>query len=205
MKITVRQGVFETNSSSMHSLVKFNEGQQRSGDEVACALIDDGHAVWNEEHTEFSVIIDEYECEYGRSPFRIIHDPFGKFCYIVADRWGGAYQALSPDRQSECDEFISQMCNTIPNCESIVYPLSRGWNDAPDYTDYGYVDHQSLGMVTSYIRENDIYPFDFIYSDRYAIIVDGDEYCTWDDFKKSGVIRLSSIEDEYPGDSGCEY
>ena len=61
----------------------------------------------------------------------------------------------------------------------------------------GMIDHQSMGMLKNFIKDNNISLKEFLTNKKYVIIVDGDEYETWETYKRSGMIDLDFIVSEY--------
>lgn len=73
MKTVIRNGIFETNSSSMHSITIMKQGgpYEKPDDEV---YIHNGElSVWSEN-----------DMAYGRGPFRILYSMFDKALYYIA-------------------------------------------------------------------------------------------------------------------------
>ena len=174
-RISCRAGVFETNSSSMHSLVVLKES---SGFPKACEWerrdLDDG-----------TYAIEVGSNDFGRAPLMFLSHPVDKFIYLLADRYG----RYSTDTEGRV-EFIEDAVEAIDGCSSIEF-CEKGWDGE---TDYGYVDHQSTGVVWRYLDDNCIDATEFIKDPRFAIIIDGDEYCAWDEMKESGLVDVSNIE-----------
>lgn len=61
----------------------------------------------------------------------------------------------------------------------------------------GMIDHQSMGMLKNFIKDSGISLKEFLTNKKYVIIVDGDEYETWETYKRSGMIDLDFIVSEY--------
>lgn len=62
---------------------------------------------------------------------------------------------------------------------------------------YGYVDHQSSGLLEEFLKSENITLVDFLGNRKYVVVIDGDEYCDWDNLKYSGLINISNIEKEF--------
>ena len=173
MRRQIRRGVFETNSSSMHSLVVMKRDQYYTRDEVeSCVYVNkDGYiSVWDN---------DEY---FGRSPFRVLTTLEDKSLYVVA----------STARNGKMDnEVYETVCNVmrsyIPNFKGFSY------RDSP-HTYIG-VDED---ILTPFLQEEQITIEEFLINKKYRVIVDGDEYCIYSDMKKAGMINTAKIEKEYP-------
>lgn len=176
-KIAYRSGVFETNSSSMHSLIVMKE-VQTPFPQVAN---------WNKKPTGGGrYVIEVGENDFGRVPLYFLGHPIDKFIYLVADKYG----LWCEDNDVARNEFISKMVSRLDGCDGIEY-VAKGWKDE---IHYGYVDHQSSGIVWSYLKKINQDPIDFIFDERKIIIIDGDEYGAWGDMKESGLVDTDNIE-----------
>lgn len=71
-----------------------------------------------------------------------------------------------------------------------------------DYDYFGYVDHQSSGLLEGFLKKNNITLKEFLFNKKYIVIVDGDEYCMFDKAKESGLINLDNIQQEFPDVNG---
>lgn len=167
----IRQSVFETNSSSMHSLVIAKNGHTQEFKELLEHKYIGEKGVYN---------IWDSEIDFDRSPFRILNNAIDKLLYLIADT----------TKDETRKELLEMFYQVYPEIKELKFPKS--YND--DEVEYGYVDHQSKGFVTNYLLENNILAKDFITNTKYSIIIDGDEYCEWENFKRSGLIDIAKIE-----------
>lgn len=62
---------------------------------------------------------------------------------------------------------------------------------------YGNIDHQSFGLLQNFLESENITLVDFLGNRKYVVIIDGDEYCDWDNLKYSGLINIANIEKEF--------
>lgn len=198
--IQVRTGAFETNSSSMHSLI-IMDGMKPEGRINT--------SVWEgEAHIR--------ENAFERYPFMLLSDWLDKAAYYIADNNDCVVEHV--------DEVVDRVLNLIhdrhPETNKVSFNrhVKYEWsdeqnkfvkteNDIPDYGDddrwwimtetYGYVDHQSEGMVTRLIERGVLTLEEFLFDPSYIVVVDGDEYCTFDHLKDSGIIDASRIRKEY--------
>lgn len=161
----------------MHSLVVLKESD---GLPKACDWerrdLDDG---------TYAVIVGEND--FGRAPFALLSHPVDKFLYLLADRFG----RYSDDEEGRA-EFVEDAIEAMEGCSRIEF-TEREWDGRMDY---GYVDHQSAGVVWRYLDDNCIDAAEFLRDPRFVIVVDGDEYCAWDEMKESGLVDISNIEFE---------
>ena len=171
----VRHGVFETNSSSSHSLVIMRDGFMLSPQE----FLDE---TWVN-RGKLSI----YDNEYGRSPFRVLRSPQDKLAYVLAAFHG----------TDHFQSIIDQLKEYVPKVKEIVFPTEyeRGRN-GPSFN-YGYIDHQSVNIVPYAVNKGNIDPLDIVLNTKYVIIVDGDEYDEFGKLVSSGMISMDKIEKIY--------
>lgn len=169
--IKIRNGVFETNSSSVHSLVIKKSGHRQIEDEVLKNIYLTKNGVYN---------IYDYDIYFDRAPFRILFTAIEKFLYLYAES--------NDEKRIELMEFMK---TTFPKIKEYKFPSV--YNDEYEPF-YGEVDHQSKGFVSNYLKTNNIDFKEFILNTKYNIIIDGDEYGEWEKIKESGLINLAEIE-----------
>ncbi len=171
--INVRNGVFETNSSSCHSIViKKGGGETPDKIDPDWRVYDDGDLYIYEDNIEFS-----------RSPFDVLCDWYHKMCYAIA-----SYEEEGFDR---IESLVIKHVNKV---KFIRLPLT--WNDENQPVPYyGYVDHQSLGLLENFLRKNNVTLEDFIFNDKYIVIIDGDEYCIFEKLQDCGLLNKDAIEE----------
>lgn len=162
----IRNSVFETNSSSMHSLVikkdecfEENESLYYSEEEIK------NNFKW---YIKGSVLdFSRVDLYFGRAPFRILDDAFEKVQYALASNY-------------ELEDVIKVLNEYFPKLKSIK--LSE-WCGVDDYS------------LSFWLKKRDIDLREFLLNKRYIVICDGDEYCIWDDMKSSGIIDVDSFEE----------
>lgn len=176
MKRVIREGCFETNSSSLHSIVikkkdsYYNENSPFAWD---CYIDKNGIInVWNDEDIFFE-----------RHPFRFLISPYKKALYAI----GALSKSIGDDVYKE---IIEIMKIAYPNFKDFKFPSY--YNDEPTKP-YS----QDYGRLKNFMNEKNISMKEFILNEKYVVIVDGDEYCIWSDFKNSGLIDLEAIDYEY--------
>lgn len=104
MKKTIRSSCFETNSSSMHSIVVKKEGRSYSQEEMR-------KHVWICKDGTYNF----WPKTYGRSPFRCLSTFAEKWSYCMAD-----YGAWT-DSFDELDELISIFYKYFPETKNIWF------------------------------------------------------------------------------------
>ena len=58
---------------------------------------------------------------------------------------------------------------------------------------YGYVDHQSTGLLQGFLKRKGITLEEFLSDTRYVIAIDGDEYCELENICKSGIVDVDTF------------
>lgn len=88
--------------------------------------------------------------------------------------------------------------------EMFKYKDENGEHDAVEdaetvyeFPHIGTIDHQSAGMLKRFLEQKGISLKEFLLNKKYVIIIDGDEYNKWEELKRSGVINLQSIKEEF--------
>lgn len=169
MKVQIRGGVFETNSSSMHSLVVSTKGGKYTEDEIYEGIWMQRDGTWR---------IWKGEIEFGRSPFALLYKFAEKVLYALASLDG------QDIKLSDVNEVVSKYAPKVKTMElPVVSEESVG----------GWVDDRILSHA---LKELGISLEDFLTDRRYMVVVDGDEYCVWDSLKQSGMINTSMIKEE---------
>lgn len=165
--IKYRNHVFETNSSSSHAIIVKTQSTP------AKIEIPDWKISENGELHVFSNYL-----EFGRSPFELLTDWEGRVRYAIA--------SFGTDEKLE---EIEEICRRyVPGFKRFV--LDK-------YDPYGYVDHQSQGLLEGFLDDRSISLEDFLFDDRYIVVIDGDEYCVLDSVLESGIVDRKSIERIY--------
>lgn len=175
MKRVIREGCFETNSSSMHSLVvKKKDNYYNEKPHLVRDCYIDENGIIN--------IWDDEDLYFGRHPFRFLASPYKKALYAI----GALSESIGDDVYNE---VIEVMKIAYPNFTDFKFPSYNGKPEKPYSQDYG--------RLKNFMDEKDVSMKEFILNEKYIVIVDGDEYCIWDDFKNFGLIDLNAIDYEY--------
>ena len=119
MKMTIRKECFETNSSSMHSIVVTKNKGKYSAKDIEYRLWD---GIMN-------IRMDDND--FGRAPFRMLHDVVDKIKYVIAS-YIGVYRATKEERK----EFLDNLTDIVKS----VYPEFKGFgfnNELLFYNDNG--------------------------------------------------------------------
>ena len=173
----IRRGVFETNSSSSHSLVIKKDGSHYTQEEMLESLWLDDDGTWE--------IWSEEELRFGRFPFRCLETFESKARYAIASFCG-----YTPENFDEVESVIKEI---IPECTNIKLPKVYQYYDDSKLITYGGVDEN---ILAPFLKENNISLKEFLTNKKYVVIVDGDEYCIWESLKNAGLINTDNIEKE---------
>lgn len=71
------------------------------------------------------------------------------------------------------------------------------WDYSEESPDIPGIDHQSAGLLTTFFSQKGITLKEFLFNKKYKVVVDGDEYDTFNKLKKSGLIDLNNIVEEF--------
>ena len=167
--IKIRNGCFETNSSSSHAMIMLKD------DKPLPQMIESGFHVY-----KGKLEIWYRDLEFGRSPFDVLANWYHRMCYAIA----------SFNNDSSYEDIVAILYKRIGGLREVE--IFGG--DRDEYYKYGYVDHQSQGMLQRFLRQHDISIEEFIFNDRYIVIIDGDEYQVWDRLVGCGLINEDKVE-----------
>lgn len=182
MKIKVRNFVFETNSSSMHSI---------------CILKNPGILDYNEniELDFYNGTIHWFSYEYfyfGRHPFELLITPKDKIRYLFANMCPGYHKKEDPKFTEVYNEILEAVKTKYPECNCISLPTN--YNENEEEIVYCGEDEDSEPFV-ELIKKRKIPLEDFIFNPKYFVVIDGDEYCVFDNLIQIGAINMDNIEE----------
>lgn len=183
--IQIRSSVFETNSSSMHSLAIRSKEAFFPYEEQYFTKEDAWEDIsWykdNDASVDGNIVINfnKYEDEYwyfGRAPFKILDSFFDKFKYafatLVSYKEGDEYFNLK-------NQFLDILKEINPDVTEFIHPDSYGVDDA---------------VLISWMKTYNFDLREFLFNKKYVVIVDGDEYCIWQSMLESGIIDKNALE-----------
>lgn len=175
--ISIRRSCFETNSSSMHSIVVTANDIHIPVDNVynGCIVDEKNGELWLPYETENG---------YGRR-FQPLSSFIDKLSYAMCEYLGYAKDKEKPAILDTFREICRKHVDGFVDFDSL------------HIDDIGWIDHQSAGKLKSFIRDHDITLEEFLTNEKYQIIVDGDEYCYFDEMIKSGLIDMKYIKEIY--------
>jgi len=163
--LNIRNSVFETNSSSSHSLV--------------FSKLDRGYS-YDLPVDEDGVLTIPFG-EFGWGP-DVLRTPLEKLSYYITDNSGWQYdddekswdtiveEVMSNDVIQEVIEIIKSRC---PQVKEVRF------EPASSYYPRGYVDHESFGTS----HETDFE--DLVFNNGVIILIDNDNSCHFEDYKRT--------------------
>lgn len=174
--IQIRQGVFETNSSSSHSIVMMKKDHPTE-------TIEDSNMIDGDWHVDEKGVMDfdMYDnLDFGRTPFDLLADWWGRLRYCIA------YYGNDENKLQELEEICKRR---IAGFTSFQFHKDRFGQEY-----HGYVDHQSYGVLPEALKRFNITLEELIFNDRYIIVIDGDEYCVFNTLVNSDMFSKDNVE-----------
>ena len=158
--INKRESIFETNSSSMHSIVVSKENR---GYDYNLPLSEDGVL-----YVKFG--------EFGWGP-DILKTPIDKISYYLTDNSGLTYSDISWEdgvkeimEKQEVKNLINILKSKVPGFKELrLKPSNECYR-------FGYVDHESSGLTYGEDVE------DLIFNKSKIIIIDNDNSCHFEEY-----------------------
>ena len=188
MIIKKRIGVFETNSSAMHSIV---------------VTAKDEHYSQEEKERRFHIFdgtLRFYRCsdlEFGRSPFRVLATFYDKLRYTIPSFFS-KYNGMSYEEENNplyndprWNELMTILNNHFKEFEAIELP-ENDWlknKETDEYQMYFGDIETDLALLERFLKEENISLEEFLTNRKYIIIVDGDEYCIFETLKEELEIN----------------
>ena len=175
----IRRNVFETNSSSSHSLVITTDDEHYNREEI------------NKDFylTKKGIVrLWESSLEFYRSPFDMLVTFKDKLRYAIASSNGN----LVDDCREICKKYVDGFTDFEFDTKDYV------WNsEVKDYVEtdelipnYGGTDDY---QIEGWLKYYNVSLEEFLTNKRYIVVVDGDEYNCWLHIKDSGLVDTSKI------------
>lgn len=175
----IRRNVFETNSSSSHSLVITTDNEHYTREEINKNFYVTKKGI---------VRLWESSLEFYRSPFDMLVTFKDKLRYAIASSNGNLVDKCREICKKYVDGFIDFEFDTKDYVwDSEVKDYVETNEPIPNYG--GTDDYQIEGWLKSY----NVSLEEFLTNKRYIVVVDGDEYAIYDHIKKSGLFDTSKI------------
>ena len=189
MSITqIRSSVFETNSSSMHSVV------------IAKTTPEEAPKYFTHNWNKDPIMkISEYELDWGRGPFSFLNSFEDKLTYLIpAVCYGNNKDNEFNNIMTAVKEILTE--NNFTEEIQIIMPKTKEYNyDKHEYeeketTYYGTIDHQSSSILKEFLKKYNLSYKEFLENPKIQIVIDGDEFCYFYEMLNSKIIDENSIE-----------
>ena len=174
----IRCNVFETNSSSSHSLVITTDNEHYTREEINK----------NFYMTDGIVRLWESSLEFYRSPFDMLVTFKDKLRYAIASSNGN----LVDQCRELCCKYVDGFTDFEFDTKDYVWD-----SEIKDYVvtdkhipNYGGTDDY---QIEGWLKKYNVSLEEFLTNKRYIVVVDGDEYAIYDHIKKSGLFDTSKI------------
>jgi hypothetical protein len=152
MTIQTRQAVFETNSSSTHSLSISSSSTDLLD---TLPLNEQGEVVLN--GGQFGWEVEDYSDAGTKASYAAIY----------VSEWSG-------EKSAEFKEVLDTVIKQQTGCSNVVYDLSTDWSHPRETS---YIDHQSVeGGQLDYLFEDPELLRQFIFNPRSVLHTDNDNY-----------------------------
>ena len=174
----IRRNVFETNSSSSHSLVITTDNEHYTREEINK----------NFYMTDGIVRLWESSLEFYRSPFDMLVTFKDKLRYAIASSNGN----LVDQCRELCCKYVDGFTDFKFDTKDYVWD-----SEVKDYVEtdepipnYGGTDDY---QIEGWLKYYNVSLEEFLTNKRYIVVVDGDEYCVWSNIKDSGLVDVKKI------------
>ena len=189
--LNIRRNVFETNSSSMHSLVITKTAKAYTAKELAL----DYDPEYKKEFYLWEWD-DEGDMYYERSPFQILSTPRDKLKYYSAytlGTWRGEPDKKDVDR---IKNFVMRQTGITDPAKVILYYNDRWAKEKNKNKNYGTVACNDTGEdPMHFVKRKNIDWEDLILNPKYIIIIDGDEIQDFKHLVEARIINTDNFED----------
>lgn len=198
----IREGCFETNSSSMHSLVIKKKDDYPDIEELEenMNIFRLGRDKWANEKNADKIDLSIYgngDITYGRSPFKVISSFKNKLKYYIAS------ECNSKEDIEEVKNVLMSIFDNIKYVEFSNKHWNKDWGNG-DYDQFGYA--QNYGYFGKVLKDKNISLKEFLTNNKYVVVVDGDEYQELVKLLDSKLINTKEIQEMFTWpDGGWEH
>ena len=175
----IRRNVFETNSSSSHSLVITTDNEHYTKEEINKNFYVTKKGI---------VRLWESSLEFYRSPFDMLVTFKDKLRYAIASSNGN----LVDECREICKKYVDGFIDFEFDTKDYVWD-----SEVKDYVEtnepipnYGGTDDY---QIDGWLKKYNVSLEEFLTNKRYIVVVDGDEYNCWLHIKDSGLVNTSKI------------
>lgn len=186
----IRRNVFETNSSSSHSLVITTDNEHYTREEINK----------NFYMTDGIVRLWESSLEFYRSPFDMLVTFKDKLRYAIASSNGN----LVDECREICKKYVDGFTDFEFDTKDYIWD-----SEVKDYVEadepipnYGGTDDY---QIEGWLKYYNVSLEEFLTNKKYIVVVDGDEYCVWSNIKDSGLVDVKKIIHDSYEESEAEW
>lgn len=183
--LNIRKSMFETNSSSSHSIIISKNTNNNTKD------------YFTHDWTNYPTLkLDEDDLSWGRSPFEFLNTFESKLCYLIPSI------KFTEEKFNEIISIVNQILKEnginveanikLPEIEE--YDWKKGEYTGKMITYSGDIDHQSMGLFNGFITKYKLTYKEFLENPNIQVIIDGDEYCYFYDMIDTGIIDKNKVE-----------
>ena len=193
----IRRGCFETNSSSMHSLIiKKNDDYPKIEElEDNIGIMRIGEGSWVNENNANKIDLHIYsndDIRYERTPFRVLNTFKSKLKYYIASECNS---------KEDIDNVRDILMSIFDNIKNVDFDsnYNKDWGNG-DYDQYGYA--QNYGYFGKTLKDKNISLKEFLTNNKYVVVVDGDEYQELEKLFDSKLINTREIQEIFTWPDG---
>lgn len=178
--LKVRRNVFETNSSSSHSLI-ITKGNSNyyTPEEAYNELYWMDNGFWN----------PSGDLYFGRSPFQVLSTFKDKLRYAYACAPYRTGRMTKSGYEGYWREYY-KVTNIVKKFLGSEFDF-KGLDPYMKHHNHIGTDD---GLLSEWLKDANITLIEFLTNKNIIVICDGDEYCIWTDMKKLGLINMKNIE-----------
>lgn len=191
--INIRNNIFETNSSSSHSLVIKPGCDYYTPEEVfeefrwLCKEVEGKTGKYIIEPWGY-----EFEEGYNRYPFQVLDDFRNKLWYLYAH---APVRRYPPDDKHSYGRWTTEYYK-VTNYLKKYLP----WLEGISWKKCDCKPHSEAHGFTGSLKESGIDWYEYLFNKNIIVICDGDEYNVWRDLKKANLVRPPKGTKEYTYD-----
>ena len=193
----IRKSMFETNSSSMHSIVVTSEEHLLAEKDLFAGnyygknfykdICLDDNGLW---------YFCKEDLDFGTHPFRILCTLKEKTAYAIASLC--SYQCDAENTIERMEEIIETV---VPDFKGFRFDKETYEDEGEEhsYDIYGGVDHQSYMLLQNVLWEEDITLEDFLLNEKYWVIIDSDDQNDYRRLMEHHIINSNIMVKRYSG------
>jgi len=170
MSKVIRRGVFETNSSSSHSV------SIRRGD------IKNSYLTVNPDDSKIHVLFGEYG--WGIDTLTSQSERLSYLCTMLIETEGRKVTSVDKIYETngfkEINKAIADKCNCDGVCFDSQIQMKKSYDGSYYYLDFdGYIDHQSCedySNIDDFLKDYNTDILNFVFNDGVTVIIDNDNH-----------------------------